>query len=122
MQTVVITLVGPQRRFDLKLPAEIAVGDLLPKLLELCGPPLAEPQTDLSQWRLVLPSRGLTLPHNRSLHDCVVVDGTILYLLDSTSSVAQQQQTTTQTFRPQTIQPGTRTGGIGVKWNIPPNG
>jgi WXG100 protein secretion system (Wss), protein YukD len=120
MQTVLITLAGPVRRIDLKLPAEVAVGDLLPKLLELCGPQLAEPQAGLSQWRLVLPSRGLTLPHNRSLRDCVVVDGTVLYLQDSTSSAVQQPQTTTQTFRPKIIRPNASTGGIGVKWNIPP--
>jgi hypothetical protein len=120
MQTVLITLVGPEHRIDLKLPAEVAVGDLLPKLLELCGPRLADPQTELSQWRLVLPTRGLTLPHNRSLRDCVVVDGTVLYLQNSTSFVAQPQQTTAQSFRPKIIQPSASTGGIGVKWNIPP--
>jgi hypothetical protein len=120
MQTVLITLIGPERQIDLKLPAEVAVGDLLPKLLELCGPRLADHQAELSQWRLVLPSKGLTLPHNRSLRDCVVVDGTILYLQDSNSFVARQPQTTVQTFRPRMLQPSASTGGIGVKWNIPP--
>lgn len=122
MQTVLITLVGPERRIDLKLPAEVAVGDLFPKLLELCGPRFAYPQEALSRCCLVLPTRGLALPPDRSLHDCGVVDGTILWLQDSTSIVARPQPTVTPTFRPHIIQPNASTGGIGVKWNIPPNG
>jgi hypothetical protein len=118
MQTVLITLVGPTRQVDLKLPAEVLVGDLFPKLLELCGLPTDQHQAALSQWRLVLPTKGLVLPFNRSLRNCGVVDGTKLALQDHASFVARQQQVV-QTFRPQGVQPSASTGGIGVKWNIP---
>ena len=119
MQTVLITLIGPARRIDLKLPAEVPVGDLLPKLLELCGPQLNQPQTALSQWCLVLSPKGMALLPNRSLRDCGVVDGAVLALQDNVSFIAQQRQTAAQTFRPQGIQPSASTGGIGVKWNNP---
>ena len=122
MQTVIITLISSERQIDLKLPAEVAVGDLLPKLLELCSSRLAQTQDALSQWRLILPSKGLTLPLNRSLRDCGVVDGAVLWLQDSASAVVRQQPIAPPTFRPQIIQPSANTGGIGVKWNIPPHG
>jgi hypothetical protein len=117
MQTVLITLVGPARRIDLKLPAEVPVGDLLPKILELCGPRL--PQVAPMQWLLVFPSKGVAVPPIRSLQECGVVDGAVLFLQDSASFATRQQQAAAQTFRPQVIQPSAQTGGIGVKWNIP---
>jgi len=110
---------GPARRIDLKLPAEIPVRDLFPKLLELCGPQLAQSQEVLSQWLLVLPSREIALPPNRSLRECGIVDGDMLALRNNVSFVAKQQQASTQVFRPQAIQPSADTGGIGVRWNIP---
>jgi hypothetical protein len=116
MQTVLITLVGPERQVDLKLPAEVPVGDLFPKLLELGGLRMARSQ--FVQWRLVLSARGLALPLNRSLRDSGVVDGAVLSLQDGASFVARHQDTA-QSFRPRAIQPSANTGGIGVKWNIP---
>ena len=120
MQTVLITLIGPVRRIDLKLPAEVPVGDLFPKLLDLCVPRQAQQRAAISQWRLVLQPRGLAIPPNRSLNDCGVVDGAVLALQDGASFLAQQQeQEAARPFRPQGVQPGVNTGGIGVKWNIP---
>lgn len=111
MQTVLITLVGPTRRVDLKLPAEVAIGDLLPKLLEICGTPSALSQEVHPQWCLVRPISRLVLPFNRSLYDSGVVDGTVLWLQDSASFIAQQQAAT-QNFRSQS---GISTGGIGYE-------
>ena len=119
MQTVLITLIGPAHRIDLKLPAEVPYRDLLPKLLELCGPQLARPQDRLAPWRLVLQNGGRDLPSDRSLRECGVVDGAVLALQDNETFVARQQEAATQTFRLQMIRPSASTGGIGVKWNIP---
>ena len=38
MQTLLITLVGPQKRLDLQVPGDMILSDLLPALLELCIP------------------------------------------------------------------------------------
>lgn len=120
MQTVFITLAGPTRQIDLKVPAEVPIGDLLPRVLELCGSHLIPPHMLSAQWHLVLPDRGVTLSPARSLQDNGIVDGSVLLLQDSaTVAAARQQQAMSQPFRPQFIQPGANTGGIGVKWNIP---
>lgn len=105
---------------DLKLPSEVPTADLLPKLLELCG--LRQARVDPALWRLVIPSRNVALPQARSLRECGVVDGAILYLQDSAMFIARQQEAMASTFRPRVLKPDASTGGIGVKWNIPPNG
>lgn len=118
MQTVLVTLIGPTRHIDLKLPAEVPTKELLPKLLELCGPPqqsLVEP----SQWSLVIPGKNVALPHTHSLQACGVVDGAILFLHNPASLAVQQQQAQGPLFRPRALAPSADTGGIGVKWNMP---
>lgn len=118
MQTVLLTLIGPARRVDLKLPAEVPTRTLLAKLLEICGP--QQDQIDPAQWRLVIPGKRLVLPSDRSLLDCGVVDGASLLLQDyATFATEQQRQAQAGTFRPQALPPSASTGGIGVKWNIP---
>lgn len=116
MQTVLLTLVGPTSRIDLKLPAEVPIAELLPKLLELCGLP-PSPENAQSQWHLMISTKNVALPPTHSLLACGVVDGAILLLQNIASFAAQRQQA--QPFRPQALPPGTDTGGIGVKWNLP---
>ncbi len=118
MQTVLLTLVGPTRRIDLKLPAEVPIGDLLPKMLELCGPPRVPPEVH-AQWRLVFAAKNVALPLTHSLLACGIVDGMTLLLQGYASFAEQQRQAQNSAFRPQAIPPGTNTGGIGVKWNMP---
>lgn len=118
MQTVLITLIGPTRRIDLKLPAEVPTQELLPKLLELCGP-LQQSQVEPSQWSLVIPGKNMALPHTHSLLACGVVDGAILFLYSQTAFAVQQQQAQGPSFRPRALAPSADTGGIGVKWNMP---
>src|SRR4051794_17422393 len=81
MQTVLLTIVSPARRIDLRLPSEVPLADLFPKIFALCGPRQA--RVDLAQWRLVVPNKNIALPPARSLRDCGVVDGAILFLQDS---------------------------------------
>jgi uncharacterized ubiquitin-like protein YukD len=118
MQTVLLTLVGPTRRIDLKLPAEVPVEELLPKILELCGLPHL-PETEYAQWRLVIPGKSTVLPSTHSLQACGVVDGATLMLQNYTLYIAKQQQAQSTSFRPQGLQPSANTGGIGVKWHLP---
>lgn len=120
MQTVFITIISPTQRLDLKLPSEVPSADLLPKLLELCGP--RQVRIDPTLWRLVIPNRNMALPPTRSLRECGIVDGAILYLQDSAAFLARQQEAAATSFRPRILKPDASTGGIGVKWNIPPNG
>lgn len=115
MQTVLLTLIGPTRRIDLKLPAEVPIGELLPKILELCDLPLAEQ----AQWRLVISGNHSVLPPTHSLLACGVVDGAILTLQNYAAFAATQRQAQASSFRPQGLQPSADTGGIGVKWNMP---
>lgn len=119
MQTVFITLVGPVRRVDLKLPAELPIVELLPKVMELFGPRLVHPQAMFSSWYLALPGNGGPLPSTRSLLDAGIVDGAVLFLQNGAVPAARQQQAAASAFRPQAIQPSANTGGIGVKWNLP---
>jgi hypothetical protein len=122
MQTVLLTLIGPTRRIDLRLPAEVPIGDLLPILLDLCGPD-ASPHAPMDRspaWYLMLPTSHAVLPSTHSLHACSVVDGAILLLLqDPAAFVAQQRQANGPSFHPQVLLPSTETGGIGVRWNVP---
>ncbi len=117
MQTVLLTIIGSSRRIDLQLPAEVPVGELLLKLLELCEPRQAH--YDLSRWRLVIQDRALALPPVRSLRDCGVVDGARLVLQEYGSFVSQQQQARAAAFNPRALPPSENTGGIGVRWNLP---
>lgn len=118
MQTVLLTLIGPTHRLDLKLPAEAPIAELLPKMLELCGPSHLS-EAEPSQWNLVLFGQNMILPHASSLLACGVVDGAILLLQDQATFVAAQRQAQNSSFRPQALTPSADTGGIGVKWNMP---
>lgn len=118
MQTVLLTLIGPTHRLDLKLPAEVPIAELLPKILELCGPPHL-PEIEPAQWNLILFGQNTILSHTSSLLASGVVDGAILLLQDQAASVAVQQQTQGPSFRPQALAPSANTGGIGVKWHLP---
>lgn len=118
MQTVLLTLVGPARSIDLRLPAEVPVQELFPKLLELCAPPHVIRDGE-AQWCLLIPSKGVALPPTHSLRACGVVDGAILLLQDRAAFARQQQQAQNALFRPQALAPSANTGGIGVKWNLP---
>lgn len=117
MQTVLLTLIGPTRQIDLRLPAEVPIGELLPILLDLCGPQ-ASPHGPV--WCLVLPTHRMVLPPTHSLHACGVVDGAILLLQPNQPAfVAPQPQASSPSFHPQGLLPSAETGGIGVRWNVP---
>lgn len=117
MQTVLLTIVSPQRTLDLRLPAEIPIGDLLPRIGELCGTnlPDAKPAKQLS-WHLLLPSSGEILKADWSLSEAGILDGAMLLLRNNSST---ERQPAAPVFQPETILPGEESGGIGVRWHIP---
>lgn len=120
MQTLLVTIIGYERRFDMQVPAELPVGKFIPMLLEICDFKRASiPQRGRPQWTLSVADSSTALPAMASLLDAGVVDGTILILQDASSPVRPRQTSAPQqTFRPVNIDPGENTGNIGVKWNI----
>src|SRR5262249_38496232 len=118
MQTVLLTIRGPDRSIDLKLPAEVPVSELMPKILELCGPDLDKDQLRQARWRLFLASTGMSLSAGKSLNEAGVIDGSLLLLGESETAMRSQQQRS-RPFKPRAIQPGEHSGGIGVRWRVP---
>lgn len=57
LQTLLITLIGPQKRVDLQVPGEVPLGDLLLALLATCVPSSA--QTYIPNWQLAYGQRLL---------------------------------------------------------------
>ncbi|MGH3342641.1 MAG: EsaB/YukD family protein, partial [Carbonactinosporaceae bacterium] len=72
-----ITVIGPERRVDLAVPAAAAVAEVLPEFVRLCGVP--DTSGDLRRWSLGRLS-GEELPGTSSLGDCGVLDGQVLVL------------------------------------------
>ncbi|GCE05480.1 EsaB/YukD family protein [Dictyobacter aurantiacus] len=120
MQTLLVTIIGDGRRFDMQVPAEVPVGKFIPMLLEVCDFRRASiPQRGRPQWTLSVANSGMVLPALASLLDAGVVDGTVLILQDTSAAVRPRQTAAPQqTFRPVNIDPGDNPGNIGVKWNI----
>lgn len=85
MRRVVVTVVGSRRRVNLALPAEPPIRDLVTSLVERCGETTSGaaggdgPRT----WVLAT-SDTRELPAERSLDDCGVHDGAIVYLRTTT--------------------------------------
>src|ERR1700726_3715278 len=81
MQTLLVTIVGPQRTIDLEMPGEVSISELLPIVITLCGPSGSFPlQNDLSSWGLGVVDAFAPLPLFSSLSAEKIVNGTILQL------------------------------------------
>ncbi|MGH3328610.1 MAG: EsaB/YukD family protein, partial [Streptomycetales bacterium] len=72
-----VTVIGPERRVDLAVPAATAVAEALPEFVRLCGVP--DGAGDVRRWSLGRLS-GEELPGTGSLGDCGVLDGEVLVL------------------------------------------
>ncbi|GCE10537.1 EsaB/YukD family protein [Tengunoibacter tsumagoiensis] len=113
MQTLLVTIAGPQKSYDLELPGDLPIYDLLPFLIELCFPDgLAQ---DLSAWSLYLPLSSTILSKAQTLIGSGIVDGAVLQLMDQQALRKVQQPE--RSFSPRQIAPGPGTGGIGVRWS-----
>ncbi|GCE28054.1 hypothetical protein KDA_35380 [Dictyobacter alpinus] len=118
MQTLLVTVIGQpnKKSFDLELPGDLPISDLLPFLLELCG--LQEETAELSEaelWCLRLDEQTTALQRTHTLIDAGALDGAILYLQTLASlEVSNQPKKSIETRQ---IVPGPGTGGIGVRWS-----
>jgi len=116
MRSVLVTLTTRHDTRDLEMPAEVAVRDLLPALLDLCGlPPSPQGQGGAdgasgAVWTLGLEGIG-PLPAARSLLECEIVDGMRLLLLDSHAWRALGPRAPAHSATPRA-----GAGGIGVRW------
>jgi type VII secretion integral membrane protein EccD len=74
-----VTIVAPNTRVDLALPADVAFADMLPTLLRYAGDGLADDPSARAGWTL---SRlgGVVLDNSRSPRELDVRDGELLYL------------------------------------------
>ncbi len=120
MQTLLITLVGLQQRLDIQVPGEMALSDLLPSLLELCVPAVADfaKETQQGTWQLLHQQKPL--PLERSLIETDVVDGSLLILQNQEEQMTQPLEPIESApphFAPKTVTPGHTSGGIGISWS-----
>jgi hypothetical protein len=119
MNTLLVTVMGPGRAFDLELPAETAISELLPALLEVCGlQPLRASVPDAFLWNVwgLRPTGGQQiLQPNLSLAQAGILDGALLELQDLE---ALRHARPPIGFTPRNVQP--QPGGIGVTWGSEP--
>src|SRR5205807_6489460 len=81
MSRVLITVVGPRRRANLAVPFDCPINDLMSGLVERCGEDTNGHNGDGGgrEWAISRSDARL-LPPDRSLQDCGITDGAILYL------------------------------------------
>ncbi|WP_376794309.1 EsaB/YukD family protein [Thermogemmatispora sp.] len=123
---VLVTVVGPDRALDLELPADCAIGELLPFLCELCASsasalaagPGERPRADAGEeWLLFLAGSHDPLAPEQTLSEAGIFDGVRLLLRSLPPHSERVAAIDTQElFLPSSIAPSERTGGIGVSW------
>jgi hypothetical protein len=84
MPSVLVTVVAPQRRLDLVIPSDTAISELLPEIVELCVDAAARPAS--ARWAVGKLGDRPFEPE-RTLEECGVIDGALLYVRDMTSAV-----------------------------------
>lgn len=117
--TLLVTLRGPLNTVDLELPGDVPVGELIPLLLEICGSQKNDSQ-ELLQTPISLQVEGksVPLPPERTLIDADVCDGVVLVLQMNHASSTLEESFEPRLFVPRSVQPGPKTGGIGVTWKV----
>jgi hypothetical protein len=119
--TLLVTLRGPLKTIDMELPGDIAVGELLPLLLEICGSLQNDPQAlPQAGARLQVAGAYTPLPLERTLIDAGVCNGTVLVLQwardTEQRNATEGRKTPPYGFAPTWARPGVDTSGIGVTW------
>ncbi|HEX4206548.1 MAG TPA: EsaB/YukD family protein [Ktedonobacteraceae bacterium] len=118
MQTLLVTMIGPDTTCDLELPGDIPIHELLPFLLIICGPqpaPTIDDDDLTKQWCVRVAQQQTALAHTVSFVDAGILDGAVLHL-QTLSSLKELQQPKARS-RPRSIMPGPSSGGIGVTWD-----
>ncbi len=75
MSTLHVTIRSPDSKLDLTVPADLAIGKLMPSLLEMAG--LDTGNGSPGDWAIAPPGAD-PLPLERTLADCGVADGAVL--------------------------------------------
>jgi type VII secretion integral membrane protein EccD len=83
-----VTIVAPQSRVDLAIPADVPLADLLPTLLRYAGKDLADDGAAQGGWVLARLG-GITLDSARTPAQLDVRDGDMLYLTPRASSAPE---------------------------------
>ena len=91
MRRVLVTVVGPDRRVSVAVSASVPIRRLIGDLVERCGP-----ETGNGHGPWVLARSDANLPLDRSLEECGVTDGTVLYLKTLADGSASVQQEVTE--------------------------
>lgn len=123
MATVLITVAGPEQLIDLELPADVALRELLPLLVEVCAPRMAGTRWAAAEyWGVGYPD-GQPLAPERTLIECGIHDGEMLAFQDigSWSRPAADSPTTLPLALAQPVDTeepvGVGSDGIVVRWN-----
>ena len=116
--TLLVTICGPHKTLDLELPGDVAVRELLPILLAMCGSGNDSAQAlPLADARLQADERASALSLEKTLLDADICDGTVLMLQTNDAPPSLQgENLAPQRFVPRSMQPGVDTGGVGVRW------
>jgi uncharacterized ubiquitin-like protein YukD len=116
MQNILLTIVGPYRQYDLELPGDVPVHDLLPLLVDICGPTHASTRDqEAVKWCLRVAESSRTLSGTLSLSDAGIFDGMVLHVQEV--STLKEERVPETGFRPRSLTPGPATGGIGIQWD-----
>lgn len=83
MRRTLVTVVGSRKRVNLAVPSDAPISHLVDTLAQKCGEPLGG-----VTWALASSGSG-TLPADRTLHDCGVNDGEVLYLASDGDAAIQ---------------------------------
>jgi hypothetical protein len=115
--TLLVTLRGQFQRLDLELPGDVAIGELLPLLLEMSGSQRKAPQLlRQTNARLSIAGMPTPLPLHETLIDAGVCNGTELELHTQEWHQTPPESVAPQQFGRRSVSPGVETGGIGVTW------
>lgn len=116
MQNILLTIIGPSRKYDLELPGDVPIHSLLPLLMDICGPtPALLPEKGADEWCLCVAESYRVLNASLSLSDAEIFDGSILHL--QKVSALKEERLPEKGFQPRALTPGPETGGIGVQWD-----
>jgi MinD-like ATPase involved in chromosome partitioning or flagellar assembly len=80
MERTLITVVGPRRRANLAVPSQSPIRDLLGGLAERCGEPVENGGNGRGWAWSIVGADSVELPADRSLAECGIVDGAVVYL------------------------------------------
>lgn len=111
---ILITVEGSWGKIDLEVPGDIPISELLPALLEICGPqPLSTSLNNSSMWGLGQIGSLHPLPVTSSLIRAGLMDGGVLVLQTVKEWANQREYKTSGVLT--SIQP--ERGRPGVIWN-----